>query len=338
VENFVNTKVKEAGLYMDYKAIDYLVGVAATETTASRQGVSVYWQATGKYIRLDSADEDTGRVNSADNLDYTTDTVWSLQTNGKGKTQIFTHKYYPGDGMRTVWFLSLTDDESAVCVRKLPDKKSNFVAYRKAQKLTFWTVTVVADPVEDPDTKTPTSALCRVAYTNTDGSEKFVLGMDEKGPALTSGSKLGSFNYSRWLFELDSLGPVSFQYNNSPWTINTSQKVGRSAPLRNQSILTTSQQNEKNRAFFEDPLATSQGYKWSIDPPLDSAVFELVTTAGNDEGTIQMKDGVTPKIMSKTTYTVTCIHMAKGQPHGGQKATVEIEVVDAEKQLAGEDI
>lgn len=42
-----------------------------------------------------------------------------------------------------------------------------------------------------------------------------------------------------------------------------------------------------------------------------------------------MKEGVTPAVMSKTLYTVTCTLLAgNGMSHGQQQATVEIEVVD----------
>lgn len=322
--------MKPAGLYMNFKAIDYMEGLAATATTASRYGVSVCWMNDTEeaYLSLDAPRATSGSVKGTKLLDFTSDTVWALRTDGHGRSQIYTQKAYqdPQAGtLRQVWFLSATDNEKGVCARRLPNKSEDEAKYKEAQKLTRWVVSVMANPVEDADTKAPVSALCSVCYQTRDGSQKLALKMDEKQQLTLTAPSL-PFKFDTWLFEIQSLGPLPFHYSRTPWTIRTSHRVsGKKHPQLCDDA--NSQQNEKNRAIFDDPLATSTGYKWTIEPALDDRFLELVTTSGNDEGTIRLKDGAEPKIMSKTSYTVKCTLMVNGTPHGQQQATVEIEVV-----------
>ena len=97
-------------------------------------------------------------------------------------------------------------------------------------------------------------------------------------------------------------------------------------------------QDETNPVIFQDSLAVSSGYKWSITPALNSRFFELVESPpGNDEGMIRMKTGVKPEKMAKTTYTVTCVLMIDDKPHGQQSATVDIAVVDEKEETKPDD-
>ena len=78
--------------------------------------------------------------------------------------------------------------------------------------------------------------------------------------------------------------------------------------------------------MWEENQATSSGLKWTISPPLDANVFELVTTSGSDEGSIRMREGVKVPLMDQKTYTVTCTADISGKEID-RTADVDIVVV-----------
>lgn len=211
---------------MNYTAIDYLEGVAATGTTASRYGVSVGWVSKEldlTYLALDAPNQTVGQVKGVPQLDFTSDTVWALRTDGYGRSQVYTQKSYPdedGGTFRIVWFLSATDDERGVCVRRLPNKANSRDDYERARKFTHWTVTAVANPDMDDTTEKPIGILCNVSYTST-----LVLQVNEKQQLCLGPQPAESSDFNRWMFRSESLGPLPFHYNRNPWTIHTTDKV-----------------------------------------------------------------------------------------------------------------
>ena len=244
MEKFINDRVKPAKLYMDHLAIDYFNAIAATQKTASRVGISIKGAYAGGnepastdeqvYLLLKVKDENSGNLSFTKNLDFTTDTVWSLATDGYGLSQIYTQKSVSvtgpaGDRERvtTIWYLSVSDDEKEICVRRLPGKKQDEEKYKKELKFTKWTVDVVADPELDTKTKVPIKALCNISFTTTANTVKhFVLQSDiaKKAPigfllSDTARSTSTTRYVNEWLFELESLGPSSFEYSKNPWEI-----------------------------------------------------------------------------------------------------------------------
>ncbi|KAK2762104.1 hypothetical protein FQN54_001111 [Arachnomyces sp. PD_36] len=338
VEKFLKDYVQPAGLYMDHLAIDYFDAIAATDTTASRVGVCIRGASAGGnepaspdeqvYIHLNAQGKDSASLDFTRVLEYTTDTVWSLQTNEYGKSQIYTQKYVIGPDnarKRYVWYLAVTDDEKEIYVRRLPEKKEE-EKYKAALKFTQWDVNVITNPVVDGDpekSKKVVQALCSISFETQAGYAHFALESDpqkktpkkfilsDKPLSMLENPTSTTRHISKWLFSLESLGPVPFSYSKNPWEIFTDQK------------------NERNLALFEESEATSTGYKWTIDPALPKDDLELVTT-GSNEGMIQMKPGVKPELMAKTKYTVTCTLTLNGDPHGQREATVDIEITNPE--------
>ena len=238
---------------MAHTAIDYFDAIAATDKTASRVGLSILGAKAADnepaskseqvYLRLNVKDEDSGTINYVKDLDFTTDTVWSLSTDGYGQSQIYTQKYIvlPGtdqERIRTIWYLSATDDEKDVIVRRLPNKQTEEDKYHEKLPYTQWNINVVADPERDADSHKLIKALCDISYTTRSRAtvKHFVLLSDSasKEPikflladTATSTPKVRLVN--KWLFGLESLGPVPFKYRKDPWQISTDQRVCHSS-------------------------------------------------------------------------------------------------------------
>ncbi|EPE32722.1 hypothetical protein GLAREA_07856 [Glarea lozoyensis ATCC 20868] len=114
------------------------------------------------------------------------------------------------------------------------------------------------------------------------------------------------------------LGPGEFKYAKTPWVITTVEK-----DLSNRPDFAASS-HDSSMGLSGSNRVTVSWYTISIDPTLPDA-FELVTSAGSDEGTIKLKLGVTPVVMPETEYEITCA-LATGGKLLESFTTVVIEV------------
>ncbi|KAI0453528.1 hypothetical protein F5B21DRAFT_505187 [Xylaria acuta] len=262
IQDFIDNKIKPAGLYTDHLAIDYFDTVAATDKTAARVGVSIQGASTGDgdtaspeeqvYLLLQAIDAKTASIWYTKNLGFTTATVWSLWADGYGQSQLYTYKYFEvkdSDGSvshrPSLWYLSVSDDVANVCVRNLP-------------------------------------TLCDIFYKTSRGVPKRLMLQSDplkKRPfkfALVSDPENNSTAryVSKWRVQSEPLGPQPFRYSRDPWNLLLTDTDSPNAPI------------------FEDPLAVSSGYKWNITPTLPD-FLELVTSPAvpADEGVIRIRDG-----------------------------------------------
>lgn len=243
IQDFIDKRVKPAGLYMDHLAIDYFNAIAATDKTASRIGVSIQGASAGTspaspdervYLMLDATDAKTASLKYTKDLDFTTATVWSLQTDGHGRSQFYTQKYFEIKGedgstsrRPSLWYLSVSENATGVCVRKLPSRTTDKANHDMQVGFTQWTVDVVADPDLDATSKTPVRALCDVSYKTSSGVVKHLVLQSEpskKTPtklALVTDPKNTSTarDINKWLVQAESLGPQNFRYSRNPWNL-----------------------------------------------------------------------------------------------------------------------
>ncbi|KAK5993804.1 hypothetical protein PT974_07241 [Cladobotryum mycophilum] len=343
VEEFVDNRVKKINLFMKFGTdIDYFDVINSDTGEPSLAGLSIQGSATGifkpaspeeqVFLRLSGEEKPPAGVDYVKNLDFTTDTVWSLRTDGYGRSQIFTQKYFvdaEGDTYRTVWYLgSAEGDASEVTAIQLPQRGDDEDKYKKAVERTYWNIDLTTGPVKeakdgkDGKSKKPIASLCSFKQ----GERLLAIECDTmkqvpKRLVITSKSEIESPMsrfVSLWMIQMRPLKPAQFSYTKTPWQ------------------LTTESTDEATHIMWDIIEATSSGYKWTITPPLNENVFELITEPGMDEGSIRMKKGVHAPVMPKTRYTVTC---SAKLPSGPVEVSshLEIVVLDAKAPVEDED-
>jgi hypothetical protein len=91
--------------------------------------------------------------------------------------------------------------------------------------------------------------------------------------------------------------------------------------------MSSGRQDLRNAPRFLLPGTFSEELQWTIPPPLPAGVFELVTTASDDEGIIRQVAGKRALPMPATTYTVSYVLLIRGVASGMRTTQVVIEVV-----------
>ncbi|KAK5489509.1 hypothetical protein LTR46_003486 [Exophiala xenobiotica] len=329
-QKFLDEHVKPEGLYMDHLAIDYFDVVAGHGDNASLVGLGLkpglMTTRSGFGTRTEPITPDETvylhlstppGIDLLAKLDYTLDSVWSLQTDAFGNSQVYTKRVTSdsttGDSITTFWYISVSDDGAGVIIRQLPANDGG-ETYSKALASTYWNITTVADPTLAPSTGTapgpPIAALVRMQQQGKyltliyDGNDR------PTSLALTDGRQ--NHTASHWMIEMQPLGPTPFSYAHDPFAVMTTQK------------------DEQDIPEFEITDSSSSNLVWTISPSFtdaDDFVFLDNTTAdAKDEGIIRMKRGVTPKVMDLKEYTVTCALVLQGQVVTTRSTTVGIVV------------
>ncbi|KID94940.1 hypothetical protein MAJ_09123, partial [Metarhizium majus ARSEF 297] len=160
--------------------VDYFDVISSDAGETDVSGLSLQGFAAGQgqpasakeqvYLRLYGSTKPPASVDYVQGLDYTTDTVWSLKTNGYGKSQIYTQKYFLDDKnvrQRTVWYLARDDKhQSKLTVVKIPDKdkNGNKDKIKGIVARTFWGIDMVAAPDADPESERINACLCTLKH------------------------------------------------------------------------------------------------------------------------------------------------------------------------------
>ncbi|KAH7078575.1 hypothetical protein FB567DRAFT_607847 [Paraphoma chrysanthemicola] len=285
-----------------------------------------------QFISLDVIDKRPALV---DNIDYSMNTIWSLSTDPDGKSMIYSANFTQDTDSagntttkRTLWYLGIPDDNTEVVYRELPPKdKTN--QHNAVLPHVLWTIDVLTQPTQDvPDTKNadgivtkPGNVLSAVVDISQNGARlgRWVdrrMNKFDTSLALATDAKsiTGNSDFPdkmlcvTWTLSMVPIGPSDFGYLWPTWSILDTDTDRRNAP------------------HFLLPGTFSEGLQWTIEPALPSGVFELVTTAGDDEGILRQVQGKRAPPMPATTYTVSCALIVRGAASGTRKAQVIIEV------------
>ncbi|KAK8061149.1 hypothetical protein PG997_015370 [Apiospora hydei] len=350
ITKFVEDKARPDGLYIEnpMQAPDYITTVPPDEQTPSLPGLTFKGpllpattvhgldsKIAPAFLRLGDGN---GHVELVDKVDFTANTIWSMETDPWGKSLIYTRRMTKdattGYVAYTLWYLG-TDQDKNVIVRTMPKPSSND-AWKSAVATIQWQV----DLQEPPKTKTEnnkTSILSVKARIQKDGldlgrivhidgkpAEKLALvDLEQYRKKADNYKRIAAMGYGAlkqlregledvpyflWELNMQAIGPGAFAYDRKAWE------------------LTDQTTNDRIRPRFEnDP---SSGLKWSISPALDAADFELVTQ-GTDAGTVKQKEGVKPKVTSEPPieYTVTCTLNKDGEDKVSHISTFTLSVV-----------
>ncbi|KAI9150587.1 hypothetical protein HJFPF1_10362 [Paramyrothecium foliicola] len=286
-----------------------------------------------QFISLDVVTKSPSMV---DKIDYSMNTVWSLDTDPDGQSMIYTASMKENEGpdglkyqTRTLWYLATSDDYTQVVYRELPSKE-NKDERAKVLPHVQWTIDVLTQPTQDaPDVKndkgvviTPGNVLSAIVGISQNQArlgrwvDRKTLKVDAGlGLATDGNAHMGGASFpdkmlcATWTVSMAPIGPSDFKYLQQNWKIYDNDTDLRNTP------------------HFTQWSQFSDGLQWTINPPLPTGVFELVTAAGQDEGMIRQVEGKTAPVMAATTYTVSCSLLANGVPAGTRTTEVVIEVV-----------
>lgn len=207
-----------------------------------------------KYIKLDVANKS---VNAADNVDYSLDTIWSFETRMDGRSFIYTaeltmDKTPNADGIypvhRKLWYISTSDDYQRLELREMPGLADAEKEQRKnVQEHALWTVDVLEKPTQDTaDHKDDkgnmvkghvTKAVVRITQKDTTNNVTTIGRWYEKDKGFTTGPALWKVStpsdpnkvfIADWVMSMQPIGPSDFYYMNSPWKLNTKDRVSTS--------------------------------------------------------------------------------------------------------------
>ena len=254
-QKFVDQHVKPAGLYMERLAVDYIVDIPASSTSAQLVGVSIRTgliltpgvpmpgQPHGPqppagnaaaFIRVMPGAEGPA-LGFSKALVYSYMDVWSISTDAYGKT-VITTKMYGNNGMSVTYYLASNDDNTTVGMRKLPLKTDpgGQAAYDKALAHAQWTVTTLADPTTVGTTggkeKQPLSMLVSIVQDN----RTLVLELEPgtfkpKLLQLYDPDKQKSQNklpYAlAFVLDMQPVGPETMTYSRNPWELQADENV-----------------------------------------------------------------------------------------------------------------
>ena len=207
ITKFVEDKAKPAGLWLDnpMQAPEYLQFVPASDTSASLSGLSIKGpllpafpleeyptQIDAKYLKLDVGSQN---VQLADALDYTLDTVWSLETDPMGKSLIYTKQVMKdsksGNETSKVWYLASADDHK-LYVREMPPS-GGADEYKEALPNVQWQVDLQEPPKMD-DKKNEKKSVLSAKATIRKNSNHLVRTVELPDPKPTPGLCLFNLN------------------------------------------------------------------------------------------------------------------------------------------------
>ncbi|KAK4661637.1 uncharacterized protein QC763_0105070 [Podospora pseudopauciseta] len=350
IQKFVEDKARPAGLWVDnpMQASDYIRTVPAVDQNPSLPGLTFKGpmrragdigqedtsSIDAKYLHLGKTE---GAVDLGDALDYTSDTIWSFETDAYGKSLIYTKRIIQEkDRKRAVlWYLS-TDGSNNAIVKQRPGADPEWKALLPSLQ---WEVEVLEPPKVDGK-KNVLASKARIRRGNLDLGRTFDRGNKQPGGLVlvdvgkyeeaVKKYRLRDIMYRQghgprpelpgpavpfyvWEVEMEAMGPGNLEYSSPKW------------------VLTNKLKNERNYPKFD--YEPSDAMRWSISPPLDANSFELITAAGQDGGIVKQKDGVEPPLMSPTTYTVTCTVTRGGKDLVSCQANFTLEVI-TEEELA----
>ncbi|KAK9434869.1 hypothetical protein VB005_09657 [Metarhizium brunneum] len=173
------------------------------------------------YLRLYGSTKPPASVDYVEELDYTTDTVWSLKTNGYGKSQIYTQKYF------------LNDENSRERTIADKDKNGNKDKIKEIVARTFWDIDMVSAPVADLESKKIKACLCTLKH----GSNYVAVESDAhtkvpKRLVIASQSQITAPTtryVDQWMLRAQSLKPTGFSYlpEHRQLTTDDTDKVAR---------------------------------------------------------------------------------------------------------------
>ena len=186
---------------------------------------------SAKYIRLDTANN---AAQLSDTLDFTQDTVWSLETDPWGNSFIYTTNKVTDPATKTTtmhnWYLG-TDDSKNVVLKDMPLSRVGD-AWTKALPSLQWQIDVQEISTLSQDKK---SALVAKALLRQNGKD---LGrtIDSHSKQAAAGIALVDADGFRsnpgnivpfilWEIALQPLGPSTFKYSTADWTLTTQQTV-----------------------------------------------------------------------------------------------------------------
>ncbi|RKL46663.1 hypothetical protein BFJ70_g3148 [Fusarium oxysporum] len=356
-QKFLDEQAEQAGLRMrgDKQAPEYFGVVPAAENNPSLVGLGIrgplvsvkpylddnqqehllkVTEAQQQYIKLDT---DNKVPIVVEKIDFSMNTVWSLETGPDGKSFIYTAAFTqntddssrPVGTTRKLWYLGTSDDKTQVVYRELPSIDQP----QKRQAVLphiLWVIDVLTKPDQDePDTKdsngvvTKPGKVVSAVVGISQGGAKLGRWVNRETLQIDSGlavaqdadANKGHEYYpdkmlcATWAMTMYPIGPSDFKYQKQKWTIYDTDTDTRNMPR------------------FQQPGTFSGGLKWTIDPALPTGVFELVQAAGQDEGIIRQVEGKRAPLMQCTTYQVSCSLNYKGVASGTRITQVEIQVI-----------
>lgn len=263
IEKFLDTHVGPAGLRMkgEKQAPEYFNVVPAKGTDSSLVGLSIKGPLQGviygtdvkidaKMQQVIAMDDTTKSTKPVEEVDYSLNTVWSLETQPDGKSLIYTAsitKEKPDeDGFvlttRTLWYLATSDDPENLKLelREMPGKEVK--AERDAvMKHALWTIDIIGKPTVDrPDKKDEKgniieagNILSAIANISQDGLQlgrwidpKTGKPRDEFTVCHPDNGIMGeSIFYARWEMSMAPIGPSEFTYAHPTWTLTVDDTV-----------------------------------------------------------------------------------------------------------------
>jgi hypothetical protein len=271
-------KVRDAGLFMEVTAADYIDVIPPKDGNISYAGLS-FKSSAGKLIHVDSSIPKELKVDMIDECTYVPDSVWSLSTDYSGISSIWTSL------KGSTLLLSALDDQT-VTVLPLPDKYTMVDGkpvpvppdvYKKKVAQQQWSI----DMVSCADDRRTASCMIR------NGLNYLKQATGRNVLALSTGTA-----DSLWTLDMQQVGPSPFSY----------------MALGDEIVwpLTTDNLDEHIFPVPINPYTSSHPLKWSVSPPFPpSSNLELVVGSDTvDDGTIRTKQGAFPGLMPAEAFTV----------------------------------
>lgn len=201
-----------------------------------------------KYLALDA-----DMLRMVDDIDFSLNTVWSLETNCDGKSFIYTAAVKKSpvdeDGIasvsRRLWYLATSDDNSRVQLREMPTKADEGKR-RTVMEHALWTVDILEPPTVDaPDVRdvkgniTQQGHVMSALVNISQGGAQLGRWVDRRtlkiddGIAIASKDKSTSGNPSYpdrmfcagWAISMAPIGPSEFSYAHEQWRLVDSDTV-----------------------------------------------------------------------------------------------------------------
>ncbi|KXG47507.1 uncharacterized protein PGRI_013770 [Penicillium griseofulvum] len=296
VQDFVDNL--PAGLKMEYDTdIDYFNIVPPDSSSTSLNGVSfehlsLDW-GHNPCLQLGSENAsipDQFAIQAASAVTYLPDTCWSICTDYQGNTRVFTYALDAKQNNVTVCLTQASDGSLLAApppAMTTVDGSGNTVPvdptlYAKELATQQWSFTCQSTPttvnrsINGKDVPYTVSAEFEISQ----GGQ--YLYADESYQTGNTTIGLRSIP-DTWILTLRPEGPSPFTYVQPNWT------------------LTTQSTDESNYVLFSGP--TSLPLEWAVTPALPA--FLQLGESTTDGGTISQVSGISPTVMSATTYTVT---------------------------------
>lgn len=262
IQKFVEDKARPAGLWVDnpMQASDYIRTVPAVDQNPSLPGLTFKGpmrragdigqedtsSIDAKYLHLGKTE---GAVDLGDALDYTSDTIWSFETDAYGKSLIYTKRIIQEkDRKRAVlWYLS-TDGSNNAIVKQRPGADPEWKALLPSLQ---WEVEVLEPPKVDGKKNVLASKAC-IRRGNLDLGRTFDRGNKQPGGLVlvdvgkyeeaVKKYRLRDIMYRQghgprpelpgpavpfyvWEVEMEAMGPGNLEYSSPKWVLTNKLKV-----------------------------------------------------------------------------------------------------------------